>query len=140
MPHAEGCRTFTLEHMKKEAPQTTTCCTTVEKEDSCEKAVLVEHGQNRWGYFLVWLIVIWIIVAAILWIFQPDFLNEGFGCGKRSKRCERERSRSCSRDRDDCFNFGRLALWSFIIALVIVFLIWLFRAYGGGYRHGALAY
>lgn len=134
MPHAEGCNTFTLEHMKKEAPKvsTTTCCTTVEKEDPCADPCGNGLGYGRRvGYFFVWLIVIWIIVAAILWIFQPDFLFNGFDCGKRRKRCER--SRSCSRDGDDCLNFGHLFLWSLGIALVIVFLIWLFRAYGSRY-------
>lgn len=144
MPGAD-CQTYSLENLKDRSHMmkgktTTTCVTTTEPQcekkcDPCDKPVVVDdchRGGNGIGYLWVWLIVIWIIVAIVLWLFQPEFLfNDGKGdceeeCRSRGHHEKYHKNRKC-------LNFGNLILWSLGIAIVIVILIWLFRGVCGGF-------
>lgn len=77
---------------------------------------VVEKYEERHGYgwnVWVWLLVIFLIVLFVLWLLQPYFILSEDKCGK------------C------CLDWGKLIIWSIVIALAICLLIWLFRGCGG---------
>lgn len=89
------------------------------------------YGNNSWAWgFLVFIILV-IIIWVCLWVFNPDFLR------KHHDDCDDHDHR----DKDDkCCDVdgGKALLWAIVIALVIIFFIWIIvYAWGGwgGRRH-----
>lgn len=144
---AEGCRTFTLESMKKEcAPKQYECHEVPKEEVCCDKPVTV-CGSGYGVHLIGWLIVLWIIIAIILFFVQPNFIfrgrRGGFGnndnCDRDGKHSrsrsheEEEEGSECENRRNRCVNWGSLILWALVIAIIIIVLIWLFRTFAQGF-------
>lgn len=106
-------------------------------EEPCEKPVTVcceekkTHGYG--GHYLAGFIVLWIVIAVILFFVQPRFIyaNEN-RCGEKRRSCEEEEESCEEGRRGRCVNWGSLLLWSFVIAIVIMILVWLFRSFSHG--------
>ena len=66
---------------------------------------------NNWWFYLFWFLVIGVVVWFLLFALKPDFVQK----------------------EDEDFNHtgevdqGRVLLWAVIIALIAVFLIWIFQ-------------
>lgn len=76
------------------------------------------HCGNGWWFYLFWFLIIGIIVWFLLFALKPDFVQKD----------------------DDDYNYtgevdqGKVLLWAVIIALIAVFLIWIFQwGMNGGY-------
>ena len=137
----EGCRTYNLESLKKECtPKQYECREVPTKcEEPCEKPVTVCCEKNTYGaHYIGGLIILWVIIAIVLYFVQPNFIfvdNKNRNCEDKNRRCEDEDS--CGEDgrRGRCVNWGALILWSLVIALVILVLVWLFRTFAQGFQY-----
>lgn len=75
-------------------------------------------GDNKCRYWL-YAVILFIIVAVILAVTRPCFV----------RRCcdDSSRSKDCDRDCDDYFrdlNWGKLLLWSLVITLVLIVILY----------------
>ncbi len=73
---------------------------------------------NGWWFFLFWFLVIGIIIWFLLFALKPDFVQK-------------------TDDEDNVtgeVDQGKVLLWAVIIALIAIFLIWIFQwGFRGGY-------
>ncbi len=75
------------------------------------------HGRG-WWFYLFWFLVVGIITWFLLFALRPDFVL----------KCDDKRSKSRSEcRRDDEVDQGKVLLWAVVIALIAVFLLWLFQ-------------
>lgn len=69
------------------------------------------HHRSGWWFFLFWFLVIGIIVWFLLFALNPDFVQETDHRDQPTGELDQ----------------GKALLWAVIIALIAIFLIWIFR-------------
>lgn len=74
--------------------------------------------RSGWWFYLFWFLIIGIIVWFLLFSLNPDFVQK--------TECDDEPTGEVDN--------GKVLLWAVIIALIAVFLVWVFRwGYGAGH-------
>ena len=103
-----ACPKYTLESLSTEAEGL-----------AVKKAEVYSHqGYGGWGFW-GWFIVIAIIIGILFFLFRPTFvLSVDPNTGQY------------------VLDFGKLIIWSLVIALIIVVILWLLRGAFGGYGRG----
>ena len=88
-------------------------------ENSVERERTTHCGSgNGWWFYLFWFLIIGIIVWFLLFALKPDFVQKS------------DDDHNCNGEVDQ----GRVLLWAVIIALIAIFLIWIFQwGYTGRY-------
>lgn len=71
-----------------------------------------EHGYSSgWWFYLFWFLIVGIIVWFLLFSLKPDFVQKTDSEGEETGEVDQ----------------GKVLLWAVIIALIVVFLVWVFR-------------
>ena len=92
-------------------------------KECLEHSVEREHTHcgtgNGWWFYLFWFLIVGIIVWFLLFALKPDFVQKN------------DDNRDCTGEVDQ----GKVLLWAVIIALIAIFLIWIFHWGYGSYHH-----
>ena len=93
-------------------------------KECLENTVAKEHHDhcstgNGWWFYLFWFLIIGIIVWFLLFALKPDFVQKDDDDHNSTGEVDQ----------------GKVLLWAVIIALIAIFLIWIFQwgFYGGHY-------
>lgn len=85
------------------------------KECMAQSPVKDHHDHcatgNNWWFYLFWFLVIGIVVWFLLFALKPDFVQKERHDGSPNGEVDQ----------------GKVLLWAVVIALIAIFLIWIFQ-------------
>ena len=103
-------KTYTLDDLSNLSTQLKSQQPTIPGTKTVERDVIITDTKStaKWGG-LTWLIIIFIIIALILFFFRPDLVLSTNSSGQKY------------------LDWGKLILWSLVFALIIVLVLWFAR-------------